>query len=86
MIAGPGFWDIEIQRAGWSRVLAPGFADFPEIQGRRSVWGRNCYVRGNDRLVIEWSDQVTICAALLNGRHSPVDRAEDLSAAIGSRG
>ncbi|WP_431683622.1 hypothetical protein [Kitasatospora sp. KL5] len=83
MIAGPGFWDVEIERAGWSRVLQPGPAAFPEIQGRRTVWGRNCYVRGRERLVIEWSDQVTISAVLLNGGPFPVDTAEDLAAAIG---
>ncbi|MER8185983.1 hypothetical protein [Kitasatospora sp. NPDC094015] len=82
MIAGPGFWDQEIARAGWSRVLSPGIADFPEIAGRRTVWGRNCYVRGRERLVIEWSDQVTISAALLNGMPRPLTTAEDLSAAI----
>ncbi|MFD9128047.1 hypothetical protein [Kitasatospora sp. NPDC059571] len=86
MIAGPGFWDHEIERAGWSRVLSPGPADFPEVQGRRGVWGRNCYVRGRGRLVIEWSDQVTIFAVLLDGRPYPVQTAGDLAAAIaGSR-
>lgn len=83
MIAGPGFWDTEIERAGWSRVLSPGPADFPEIAGRGRVWGRNCYVRGSDRLVVEWSDQVSISAALRDGRACPVESAEDLSAAIG---
>ncbi|GAA1069757.1 MULTISPECIES: hypothetical protein [Kitasatospora] len=82
MIAGPGFWDQEIERAGWSRALSAGPADFPEITGRSRVWGRNCYVRGRDRLVIEWSDQVTIAAALLNGRPCPLGSPEDLSKAI----
>ncbi|GJF30493.1 hypothetical protein KNE206_31930 [Kitasatospora sp. NE20-6] len=86
MIAGPGFWDLEIERAGWSRVLSPGTAGFPELEGRGSVWGRNCYVRGSDRLVIEWSDQVSIFAALRNGRLCPVGSAEDLSSAIGAGG
>jgi hypothetical protein len=82
MIAGPGFWDLEIEHAGWSRVLSPGAADFPEIGGRGRVWGRNCYVRGRERLVIEWSDQVSISAALLNGRPCPAGSADELSAAI----
>ncbi|MEU9128423.1 hypothetical protein AB0D08_09985 [Kitasatospora sp. NPDC048540] len=82
MIAGPGFWDVEIERAGWSRILSPRPADFPEIDRPSRVWGRNCYVRGADRLVIEWSDQVTISAALLNGVLCPLRSAEDLSAAI----
>ncbi|MFJ1705489.1 hypothetical protein [Kitasatospora sp. NPDC088346] len=86
MIAGPGFWDLEIARAGWSRVLSPGLADFPEIAGRGTAWGRNCYVRGGERLVIEWSDQVTMSAALLNGRLCPVLSADTLSAAIGADG
>ncbi|WP_354644513.1 hypothetical protein [Kitasatospora camelliae] len=82
MIAGPGFWDAEIERAGWSRVLSPGPADFPELAGRGSAWGRNCYTRGTDRLVIEWSGEISISAVLLNGRLRLVLSAEDLTAAI----
>jgi hypothetical protein len=67
MIAGPGFWDAEITAAGWSRVFSPGLAEFPELVTRGAAWGRNAYVRGTDRLVMEWSDSVTLAAVLVNG-------------------
>ncbi|GAB2701393.1 hypothetical protein GCM10010442_19220 [Kitasatospora kifunensis] len=82
MLAGPGFWDTEIARAGWSRVQAPELAAFPETAARGSAWGRNFYVRGRERLVLEWSDAVTLSAVLLNGEQRPVGTAEELSAVI----
>jgi hypothetical protein len=82
VLAGPGFWDLEIERAGWARVLWPADSAFPELRGRGQVWGRNLYTRGADRLVMEWSSPVTLSAVLLNGRVRPVRTAEELSAAI----
>ena len=82
MIAGPGFWDLEIERAGWSRVMWPTADAYPETAGRLAVWGRNFYVRGSERLIIEWSDPVTLSAVLLNGEPRQVSSAETLAAAI----
>jgi hypothetical protein len=82
MLAGPGFWDAEITAAGWSRVFAPGPADFPELAVRGAVWGRNAYVRGGDRLVTEWSDLVTLAAVLLNGQPRAVGSEQELLALI----
>ncbi|MCX4751363.1 hypothetical protein OG455_38680 [Kitasatospora sp. NBC_01287] len=82
MLAGPGFWDLEIARAGWSRAPSPSPAAFPELIGRAAVWGRNLYSRGGDRLVIEWSDPVTLSAVLLNGTARQVDSAEALAALV----
>jgi hypothetical protein len=82
MLAGPGFWDAEIAAAGWSRVLSPGSGEFPELASRGSVWGRNVYVRGGDRLVMEWSDLVTLAMVLLNGQPRPVGSEQELLALI----
>lgn len=82
MLAGPGFWDTEIARAGWSRVTAPDVRAFPETAARGSVWGRNFYLRGSERLVIEWSDPVMLTAVLLNGQQRTVTTAEELAALI----
>ncbi len=82
MIAGPGFWDTEITRAGWRRVPTPAPAAFPEAVARPAVWGRNFYLRGTERLVMEWSDSVTLSAVLLNGVLRPVATAEELAAVI----
>ncbi|MDH6140307.1 hypothetical protein P3T35_002315 [Kitasatospora sp. GP30] len=78
MLAGPGFWDAEITAAGWSRVFSPGLAEFPELAARGAVWGRNAYVRGGDRLVMEWSDSVTLAVVLVNGVPRQVRSEEDL--------
>ncbi|MGF1428525.1 hypothetical protein [Kitasatospora sp. LaBMicrA B282] len=82
MIAGPAFWDAEIAAAGWTRVTSPPPAMFPETVARPSAWGRNFYTRGGQRLVMEWSDPVTLTAVLMNGLVQPVETAEDLAALI----
>ncbi|MFE9426579.1 hypothetical protein ACFYNO_26865 [Kitasatospora sp. NPDC006697] len=82
MIAGPGFWDAEIAGAGWRRVPNPGLADFPELAARGTAWGRNAYVRGGQRLVMEWSDMVTLAAVLLNGVPRTVATEAELAAVV----
>lgn len=82
MIAGAGFWDLEIERTGWTRAMWPPQSAFPEVVGRPGVWGRNFYTRGADRLVIEWSDEVSICAVLRNGVEWRVASDADLMAVI----
>lgn len=82
MIAGPGFWDLEIERAGWARVMWPATHSYPEVEGRGAVWGRNFYTRGRERLIIEWSDPVTLSGVLLNGKPHPVGSADALAALI----
>jgi hypothetical protein len=82
MLAGPGFWDLEIERAGWSRVMSPSPSAFPEIAGLGAAWGRNFYVRGRDRLILEWSDPVLLSAVILNGLPRRVESAEALLAVI----
>ncbi|GAA0670278.1 hypothetical protein GCM10010193_22980 [Kitasatospora atroaurantiaca] len=82
MLAGPGFWDREIEREGWSRVMSPSRAAFPEVAGLGTAWGRNFYVRGRDRLIMEWSGPVSLSAVILNGKPLQVESTEALSAAI----
>ncbi|GAA2275848.1 hypothetical protein GCM10010430_72150 [Kitasatospora cystarginea] len=82
MLAGPGFWDSEIARAGWSRVISPSRSTCPEIAGRGTVWGRNVYVRGHEQLIMEWSDPVSLSAVILNGQSHQVESAEVLAAVI----
>ncbi|MFB7669374.1 hypothetical protein ACFC1R_36610 [Kitasatospora sp. NPDC056138] len=73
---------MEIERAGWSRVIAPSLSAFPEIAELGTVWGRNFYARDRDLLILEWSDPVSLSAVILNGLPRQVGSAEALSAII----
>ncbi|WP_145909655.1 hypothetical protein [Kitasatospora viridis] len=63
-------------------MLNPGVADFPELAARGQAWGRNAYLRDGRRLVMEWSDMVTLAAVLLDGLPRPVSTEIELAAVI----
>lgn len=71
--------EFEPTSAGWEAVGRPYTVDFPEVEGRSLPMQRDFWVRGNDRLIIEWDNPwITVRAVLLNGvvQKEPMSRDE----------
>lgn len=54
---------------GWVDHHGPYRETFPEVMDRRMVHWREFWVRGDERLIVEWdSSPCTLVAVLLNGK------------------
>lgn len=52
---------------GWSEHRGPYRDTFPEVFDRRMVHWREFWVRGGERLIVEWAGPLALKAVLLNG-------------------
>lgn len=52
---------------GWTAPILINLREFPEAEGREMVFQRDAYVRGSERLVIEWDRSWVVLAVAHNG-------------------